>query len=157
MCASAEARRAFCPGDSLQHGDQPDYDGLLDVFPKSYHEPYYRSYLAEDFGAVAKSCGLVHVRDVDAFISKVMVFDKMSDETVRQMRPDHSRAAASSPRPDGDSRYRQPQSRTTFGHLHAERQENGRLRRPGEISKALHRIASEDVIKTTATSRRTAP
>ena len=50
--------------------------GLLDVFPESYHEPYYRSYLDEDFGAIAKSCGLTHVRDVNAFISKVMVFDK---------------------------------------------------------------------------------
>jgi ubiquinone/menaquinone biosynthesis C-methylase UbiE len=118
-----ECARVLKPGgrfvlvDSLQHGDQPDYDGLLDVFPKSYHEPYYRSYLDEDFGAVAKSCGLVHVRDVDAFISKVMVFDKMSDETVRQMRPDHSRAAASSPRPDGDSRYRQPTALASQGQL----------------------------------------
>jgi SAM-dependent methyltransferase len=118
-----ECARVLKPGgrfvlvDSLQHGDQPDYDGLLDVFPKSYHEPYYRSYLDEDFGVVAKSCGLVHVRDVDAFISKVMVFDKMSDETVRQMRPDHSRAAASSPRPDGGSRYRQPTALAAQGQL----------------------------------------
>jgi ubiquinone/menaquinone biosynthesis C-methylase UbiE len=58
-----ECARALKPGgrfvlvDSLQHGDQPDYDGLLDVFPESYHEPYYRSYLDEDFGAIAKSCG----------------------------------------------------------------------------------------------------
>ncbi len=79
-----ECARVLKPGgrfvlvDSLQHGDQPDYDGLLDVFPQSYHEPYYRSYLTEDFGAIAKSCGLTHVRDVNAFISKVMVFDKMA-------------------------------------------------------------------------------
>jgi ubiquinone/menaquinone biosynthesis C-methylase UbiE len=79
-----ECARVLQPGgrfvlvDSLQHGDQPDYDGLLDVFPESYHEPYYRSYLDEDFRAIAKSCGLAHVRDVNAFISKVMVFDKMA-------------------------------------------------------------------------------
>lgn len=79
-----ECARVLKPGgrfvlvDSLQHGDQPDYDGLLDVFPQSYHEPYYRSYLNEDFGAMAESCGLTHVRDVNAFISKVMVFDKMA-------------------------------------------------------------------------------
>jgi ubiquinone/menaquinone biosynthesis C-methylase UbiE len=77
-----ECARVLKPGgrfvlvDSLQHGDQPDYDGLLDVFPENYHEPYYRSYLDEDFSAIAKSCGLAHVRDVNAFISKVMVFDK---------------------------------------------------------------------------------
>jgi ubiquinone/menaquinone biosynthesis C-methylase UbiE len=63
--------------DSLQHGDEPDYDGLLDIFPQGYHEPYYQSYLDEDFAALAKGCGLIHVRDVRAFISKVMVFDKM--------------------------------------------------------------------------------
>jgi ubiquinone/menaquinone biosynthesis C-methylase UbiE len=79
-----EYARVLKPGgravlvDSLQRGDRPDYDGLFDLFPQSYHEPYYRSYLTEDFGAMAKSCGLRHIRDVEAFISKVMVFDKMA-------------------------------------------------------------------------------
>src|SRR6516162_9945161 len=27
--------------DSLQIGDEPDYDGMLELFPRSYHEPYY--------------------------------------------------------------------------------------------------------------------
>jgi ubiquinone/menaquinone biosynthesis C-methylase UbiE len=77
-----ECSRILRPGgrlvlvDSLQHGDKPDYDGLLDNFPESYHEPYYRSYLNEDFGAIAKSCGLSHIRNSNAFVSKVMVFDK---------------------------------------------------------------------------------
>jgi ubiquinone/menaquinone biosynthesis C-methylase UbiE len=64
--------------DSLQRGDRPDYDGLLEQFPQSYHEPYYRSYLDEDFAALAAGHGLVHVRNVNVFISKVMVFDKRS-------------------------------------------------------------------------------
>lgn len=64
--------------DSLQRGDRRDYDGLLELFPRSYHEPYYQSYLNEDFVAVAKSCGLTHIRNVEAFIAKVMVFDKMA-------------------------------------------------------------------------------
>jgi ubiquinone/menaquinone biosynthesis C-methylase UbiE len=62
--------------DSLQIGDEPDYDGMLDLFPQSYHEPYYSSYITEDFRATAQACGLRHVRDVKAFVSKVMVFDK---------------------------------------------------------------------------------
>jgi ubiquinone/menaquinone biosynthesis C-methylase UbiE len=62
--------------DSLQIGDEPDYDGMLELFPQSYHEPYYAGYLTEDFGAIARECGLAHVRDVNAFVSKVMVFDK---------------------------------------------------------------------------------
>jgi ubiquinone/menaquinone biosynthesis C-methylase UbiE len=77
-----EFARVLKPGgrlvvvDSLQIGDEPDYDGMLELFPQNYHEPYYAGYLAEDFGAIARDCGLAHVRDVNAFVSKVMVFDK---------------------------------------------------------------------------------
>jgi ubiquinone/menaquinone biosynthesis C-methylase UbiE len=63
--------------DSLQIGDEPDYDGMLELFPQNYHEPYYVGYLKEDFGAIAGACGLTHIRDVKAFVSKVMVFDKL--------------------------------------------------------------------------------
>jgi ubiquinone/menaquinone biosynthesis C-methylase UbiE len=77
-----ECARVLKPGgrfiivDSLQRGDHPDYDRLLELFPQSYHEPYYRSYLDENFAAVSGKYGFVHVRDVNAFISKIMVFDK---------------------------------------------------------------------------------
>ena len=79
-----ECARVLKPGgrliliDSLQIGDQPDYDGVLELFPQSYHEPYYGSYLKEDFAALAAACGLTHTRSVNAFVSKVMVFDKPS-------------------------------------------------------------------------------
>ena len=77
-----EAARVLRPGgrlvllDSLQRGDVPDYDGLLERFPQNYHEPYYKSYVDEDFAALAAHCGLVYCRNVTAFVSKVMVFDK---------------------------------------------------------------------------------
>src|SRR6266850_912383 len=77
-----ECARVLKPGgrlvlvDSLQRGDQPDYEGLLELFPQNYHEPYYASYINEDFSALAAGCGLTHIRDVNAFVSKVMVFDK---------------------------------------------------------------------------------
>jgi ubiquinone/menaquinone biosynthesis C-methylase UbiE len=77
-----EFARVLKPGgrlvlvDSLQRGDEPDYEGLLELFPQNFHEPYYTSYLEEDFGATAAACGLIHIRDVNAFVSKVMVFDK---------------------------------------------------------------------------------
>jgi ubiquinone/menaquinone biosynthesis C-methylase UbiE len=80
--ALRECARVLKPGgrlvlvDSLQHGDRPDYEGLLELFPQNYHEPYYASYSNEDFGALAASCGLAHRRYVKAFVSKVMVFDK---------------------------------------------------------------------------------
>jgi hypothetical protein len=62
--------------DSLQRDDQKDYEGLLQLFPQNYHEPYYTSYTKQDFGALALACGLVPVRSVMAFVSKIMVFDK---------------------------------------------------------------------------------
>ena len=77
-----ECARVLKPGgrlvlvDSLQRGDQPDYEGLLELFPQNYHEPYYRSYTNEDFSALASVCSLTYVRGVKAFVSKVMVFDK---------------------------------------------------------------------------------
>jgi ubiquinone/menaquinone biosynthesis C-methylase UbiE len=80
----SECARVLRPGgrlvlmDSLQRGDTPDYDGLLERFPQNYHEPYYASYLDEDFAAIAHNFGLTHVRDVKAFVSKVMVFDKVA-------------------------------------------------------------------------------
>jgi ubiquinone/menaquinone biosynthesis C-methylase UbiE len=81
--AFREFARVLKPGgrlviiDSLQLGDEPDYDGMLELFPRSFHEPYYASYIREDFSAVARASGLRHRRDVRAYVSKVMVFDKL--------------------------------------------------------------------------------
>lgn len=80
-----EFARVLKPGgrlvlvDSLQRGDVPDYDGLLELFPQSFHEPYYTSYIDEDFTAIAAEHGLAHTSDTTAYVSKVMVFDKSTD------------------------------------------------------------------------------
>ena len=77
-----EFARVLKPGgrlvlvDSLQLGDEPAYDGLLETFPRNFHEPYYTTYLKEDFGKIARTCDLKQARSVNAFVSKVMVFDK---------------------------------------------------------------------------------
>jgi ubiquinone/menaquinone biosynthesis C-methylase UbiE len=105
--ALAECARVLRPGgrlvllDSLQRGDRPDYEGLLELFPQNYHEPFYLSYIDEDFAALARDCGLTHMRDVQAFVSKVMVFDKPSAnraEIIDSRTANSPRATARKPR-----------------------------------------------------------
>ena len=80
--AFGEFARILKPGgrliliDSLQRGDRPDYEGMLELFPQNYHEPFYQSYINEDFFALGTRSGLMLVRAINAFVSKVMVFDK---------------------------------------------------------------------------------
>ena len=77
-----EAARVLKPGgrlilvDSLQLGDEPAYDAMLERFPHLYHEPYYHGYIRENFTAIARSYGLAHRPTIKAYLSKVMVFDK---------------------------------------------------------------------------------
>lgn len=76
---AGEIRRVLKPGgrvicvDSLQTGDEPDYDAMLDWFPVAFHEPYYASYLRED---LARLFGpdLPPVDAIPAYLSKVLSF-----------------------------------------------------------------------------------
>ena len=67
--------------DSLQRGDRPDYDGLLETFPHLFHEPYYAHYLDDDLVDVFADAGLVVERQWTAFLSKVVVFRKPCGRT----------------------------------------------------------------------------
>lgn len=75
---AAEMARVLRPGgllvlvDSLQPGDRPRFDGLLELFPARFHEPYYRGYLADDLAALLDNVGLVEQSTGTAFLSKVM-------------------------------------------------------------------------------------
>lgn len=62
--------------DSLQTGDTPELDGLLELFPQLFHEPYYSSYLTTDFGRMFMDSGLELEATWPAFVSKVYVFRK---------------------------------------------------------------------------------
>ncbi|WP_034492221.1 class I SAM-dependent methyltransferase [Afifella pfennigii] len=77
---AAEIGRVVKPGgtfilvDSLQPGDMPDYDGLLEVFPQLFHEPYYRGYLAEDLPRLFAPHAMVVEKVETAFFSKIVTF-----------------------------------------------------------------------------------
>jgi ubiquinone/menaquinone biosynthesis C-methylase UbiE len=82
QAVARETARVLRPGgrlivvDSLQRGDEPLFDPLLDLFPRAYHEPYYADYARTDLGRLFAAAGLVRISSELAFFSKVMVFDK---------------------------------------------------------------------------------
>jgi ubiquinone/menaquinone biosynthesis C-methylase UbiE len=76
---TAEIARVLKPGglfvliDSVQLGDKPGWDGLLEVFPARFHEPYYRHYSIDDLDTMFAEAGLKRQASWVAFLSKVMV------------------------------------------------------------------------------------
>lgn len=67
---------AFVFADSLQHGDTPDLDQMLEYFPVGFHEPFYGSYQQEDLAALFGEAGLELETTRHAFLTKVMRFRK---------------------------------------------------------------------------------
>jgi ubiquinone/menaquinone biosynthesis C-methylase UbiE len=80
--AAAEIARVLKPGglfvfaDSIQYGDAPGFDGLLDVFPDLLHEPYYASYAKQDLKQLFARAGLMPARVDIAYLTKIMAFEK---------------------------------------------------------------------------------
>jgi ubiquinone/menaquinone biosynthesis C-methylase UbiE len=77
--AVAEIARVIKPGgtvilaDSLQTGDEPDYDSLLEYFPIAFHEPYFASYIAEDLDRLIGP-GFTPEERSFAYFSKVVTY-----------------------------------------------------------------------------------
>lgn len=77
-----EIARVLRPGgllilvDSLQRGDRPHLDGLLDLFPIAFHEPYFADWTRHDLSACAKDQGLLTETTSFAYVSKIITFRK---------------------------------------------------------------------------------
>ncbi|MBA3067672.1 MAG: class I SAM-dependent methyltransferase [Hyphomonas sp.] len=65
---------AFILADSVQFGDYPSLDGLLEYFPHGFHEPYYKSYLGWNTNEALEKQGFVKERATLAFLTKVTVW-----------------------------------------------------------------------------------
>jgi ubiquinone/menaquinone biosynthesis C-methylase UbiE len=82
----AEMCRVMRPGgalilvDSLQLGDEPDYDAMLDSFPVAFHEPFYASYIREDLDRLLRP-GFMPTGRFPAYFSKVMSYRRAPDRT----------------------------------------------------------------------------
>ncbi len=77
-----EMARVLKPGgilvfmDSIQYGDNPAMDGLLDIFPQAFHEPFYAHYARADLESLFAAAGL-RLREASlAFMSKLLVLEK---------------------------------------------------------------------------------
>jgi ubiquinone/menaquinone biosynthesis C-methylase UbiE len=62
--------------DSIQKGDLPEWDGLLDLFPHYFHEPYYADYVGTPIEALATDAGLAPLTTERAFLSKIAAFSR---------------------------------------------------------------------------------
>jgi ubiquinone/menaquinone biosynthesis C-methylase UbiE len=62
--------------DSIQKGDHPPWDGLLDLFPHYFHEPYYAEYVEGSIEAWGIAAGLAPASSERAFLSKVAAFTR---------------------------------------------------------------------------------
>ena len=65
--------------DTLQTGDAPDYDGLLELFPQLFHEPYYSGYLEEGLETLFGAAGFQLESAENAFFSRVTSFRRIAE------------------------------------------------------------------------------
>lgn len=79
---AAEMARVLRPGgllvflDSFQRGDEPAFDGLLELFPLAYHEPYFADYVADDLVGLFTEVGLEPIGSERAYMSKVLTLSR---------------------------------------------------------------------------------
>ncbi len=79
---AVEIARMLKPGgtfilvDTIQFGDEPGLDTLLENFPRGFHEPYYNTYCRLDLDAHFAAAGLTKQSETQAFLTKITSFAK---------------------------------------------------------------------------------
>jgi ubiquinone/menaquinone biosynthesis C-methylase UbiE len=72
----------FVLGETIQYGDVPKFDGLIDAFPVQMHEPYYASFAKTDLARLFAPLEL-EATDI-AYLTKVSVFKKPARKRTRR-------------------------------------------------------------------------
>ncbi|HWA23302.1 MAG TPA: class I SAM-dependent methyltransferase [Caulobacterales bacterium] len=65
---------AFVFVDSIQQGESPALDRMLEYFPIGFHEPYFASYQQEELAALFGEAGFTLEETKLAFLTKAMLF-----------------------------------------------------------------------------------
>ncbi len=79
---ATEISRVLKPGgrfifvDALQTGDHDALNSLLEFFPAAFHEPYFSSYVTEDFDRVFGVEGLARLEASAGYLTKIAVYKK---------------------------------------------------------------------------------
>jgi ubiquinone/menaquinone biosynthesis C-methylase UbiE len=60
--------------DALQTGDQPAFDGLLELFPRGFHEPFFDSWTRYDLKSAMSAFGFHLIEHRLAHLAKVAAF-----------------------------------------------------------------------------------
>jgi ubiquinone/menaquinone biosynthesis C-methylase UbiE len=60
--------------DSMQRGDMPAWDGLLDLFPHYFHEPFYAEYANGSVESWFAAAGFMPIASERAFLSRISAF-----------------------------------------------------------------------------------
>jgi ubiquinone/menaquinone biosynthesis C-methylase UbiE len=77
-----ESFRVVKPGgvfiicDSIQVSDSPELEPIMDSFPETFHEPYYKNYITDDLVERLKKAGFVNIETQVHFMSKYLIARK---------------------------------------------------------------------------------
>jgi ubiquinone/menaquinone biosynthesis C-methylase UbiE len=88
--AAREIARVLKPGgvfvlaDTIQYGDVPAFDGLIDAFPRLLHEPYYAGFAKSDLKSTFEPAELKFESADLAYLTKVSVFRKPAGKQRRK-------------------------------------------------------------------------
>jgi ubiquinone/menaquinone biosynthesis C-methylase UbiE len=58
--------------DSVQSGDQPEFEALLKNFSRDYHEPFFRDYLENPLRDLVRHAGFTDIKEEVGFLSRVV-------------------------------------------------------------------------------------
>lgn len=96
--AAKEIARVLKPGgifvlaETIQYGDVPEFDGLIELFPSLLHEPYYSTYAKTDLGELFGAAGLKRTATDIAYLTKIAVFEKPKRVSRRRATAANSRS-----------------------------------------------------------------
>jgi ubiquinone/menaquinone biosynthesis C-methylase UbiE len=77
-----ESFRVVKPGgvfiicDSIQVSDSPELEPMMDGFPETFHEPYYKHYITDDLVERLHKAGFVNIETQVHFMSKYLIAHK---------------------------------------------------------------------------------